>query len=160
MTTEQGLIKRPDSLPQKKYIQTTFWDLFLDILQQKGPTIELPDFWIPTIDVHESSTAVKLEIEIPGMDAKDFTIRIDGDLINIKGEKKRIEPLTEGEYTRRERRFGLFDRTIRLPTEVYGQKTTTLYEQGVLKITLAKVKKDIFQEKYNEEEPETTQLQM
>jgi HSP20 family molecular chaperone IbpA len=147
MTIEQGLIKRPDSLPQKKYIQTTFWDLFLDILQQKGPTIELPDFWIPTIDVHESSMEVTLEIEVPGMDAKDFAIRIDGDLINIKGEKKRIESLTEGEYVRRERRYGLFDRTIRLPTEVHSHKTATLYEQGVLKIILAKVKSEDFKEK-------------
>lgn len=159
MTIEQGLIRRPDSIPQKKYIQTTFWDLFLDILQQKGPTIELPDFWIPTIDVHESSTGVTLEIEIPGMDAKDFTIRVDGDLINIKGEKKRIEPLTEGEYIRRERRFGLFDRTIRLPTEVHGQKTTTMYEHGILKITLAKVKNEDFEERHDEqEEPEATEL--
>lgn len=156
MTTEQSLIKRPDSLPQKKYIQTTFWDLFLDILQQKGPTIELPDFWIPTIDVHDSSMAVTLEIEIPGMNAKDFIIRVDGDLINIKGEKKRIEPLAEGEYSRRERRFGLFDRTIRLPAEVHDQKTTTMYEQGVLKITLAKITNEDFQEMYDEVEPETT----
>jgi HSP20 family protein len=141
MTIEQSLMKRPSSLPQKKYIQTTFWDLFLDILQQ-GPPIELPDFWIPTIDVYESSTAVTLELEISGMNAKDFTLSVDGDLINIKGEKKRIEPLTEGEYTRRERRFGLFDRTIRLPTEVHGQKTTTMYEHGILKITLAKVKNE------------------
>lgn len=158
MTLEQGLIKRPDSLPQKKYIQTTFWDLFLDILQQKGPPIELPDFWIPTIDVYESSTAVTLEIEIPGMSAKDFIIRVDGDVINIKGEKRRIEPLTEGSYTRRERRFGLFDRTIRLPTEVHDQKTTTMYEHGVFKITLAKVKNEHFQGKNDEEESETTAL--
>ncbi|MGB3223951.1 MAG: Hsp20/alpha crystallin family protein [Desulforhopalus sp.] len=156
MTIEQGLIKRPDSLPQKKYIQTTFWDLFLEILQQKGPTIELPDFCIPAIDVHDSNTAVTLEIEIPGMDAKDFTIRVNGDLINIRGEKKKIEPITEGEYSRRERRFGLFDRTIRLPAEVYDQNTTTMYEQGILKITLAKITNEGFQEMYNEEEPETT----
>lgn len=156
MTIEQGLIKRPHSLPQKKYIQTTFWDLFLEILQQKGPTIELPDFWIPAIDVHDSNTAVTLEIEIPGMDAKDFIIRVDGDLINIKGEKKRTEPLTEGEYSRRERRFGLFDRTIRLPAEVHDHNTTTMYEQGVLKITLAKITDEDFQ--HNEEEPETTEL--
>ncbi len=155
MIIEQGLIRRPDSLPQKKYIQTTFWDLFLDILQQKGPPIELPDFWIPAIDVYESTTEVTLEIEIPGMDGKDFTIRVDGDLINIKGEKKRTEPLTKGEYTRRERRFGLFDRTIRLPTEVHNQQTITKYEHGVLKITLAKAKG--FSTKHHEEEPETTE---
>jgi HSP20 family molecular chaperone IbpA len=70
----------------------------------------------------------------------------------------RIEPLNEGKYTRRERRFGLFDRTIRLPTEVHGQKTTTMYEHGLLKITLAKVKNEDPQEKYNEEEPEATEL--
>jgi HSP20 family molecular chaperone IbpA len=154
MIREQSLVKRPESLPQKQYTQNTFWDLFLDILQSKGPPIELPDFWIPMIDIYESSTTVSLEIEIPGMNAKDFTIRVDGDLINIKGEKRRTEPLTEGKYIRRERRYGLFDRTLRLPSEVHGQKTTTIYEHGVLKITLPIVNNKNLQEKHNEKEPE------
>jgi HSP20 family molecular chaperone IbpA len=154
MIKEQSLVKRPESLPQRKYTQNTFWDLFLDILQSKGPPIELPDFWIPVIDVYESSTTVSLEIEIPGMNAKDFTIRVDGDLINIKGEKRRIEPLTKGKYIRRERRYGLFDRTLRLPSEVHGNKTTTIYEHGVLKITLPIVNNNNLQEKHNEKEPE------
>jgi HSP20 family protein len=77
-------------------------------------------------------------------------------LINIKGEKRRIEPLTEGKYIRRERRYGLFDRTLRLPSEVLGQKPTTTYEHGILKITLPIVNNNNLQEKHNEKEPEFT----
>jgi HSP20 family protein len=143
MTKEQNLMKRQEILPQKNYALSTFFDLFLEILQQRGAAIELPDFWTPKIDVYESSTAVTLEIEVPGMDPQDFAIRVDGDLINIKGEKRRVESLTEGVYTRMERRYGLFERTLRLSSEVNGQKTATMYEHGVLKITLPKIKVDL-----------------
>ncbi len=139
MNKAQELIKRPEILPQKRYNPSTFFDLFLAILRQRGATIELPDFWIPKIDVYESGKEVTLEIEIPGMNPQDYTIRVDGDLVNIKGEKRRVESLTEGVYTRMERRYGLFERTLRLSTEVNGQKTSTMYEHGILKITLPKI---------------------
>jgi HSP20 family molecular chaperone IbpA len=140
MTKDQNLMKRQEILPQKNYDLSTFFDLFLEILQQRGAAIELPDFWTPQIDVYESGTFVTLEIEVPGMDLQDFAITVDGDLINIKGEKHRVENLTEGAYTRMERRYGLFDRTLRLSSEVIGNKASTTYEHGVLKITLPKIK--------------------
>jgi HSP20 family protein len=138
MTTEQHLVKRLDSLPQKPYAPRTFFDLFLEIMQQKGPPIELPDFFYPVMDVYESSTSVTVEIEIAGMEPQEFVIRVDGDLLQIKGEKRRVESLAEGIYSRRERRFGIFERMLRLPTEVDDRKTSTSYEHGVLKITLPK----------------------
>ncbi len=139
MHKEQELIKRPEILPQKKYKPSTFFDLFLEIVQQRGAPIELPDFWTPMIDVYESGNEVTLEIEVPGMNPQDYVIRVDGDLVHIKGEKRRVESLTEGAYTRMERRYGLFERTLRLSTEVDGQKTSTMYDHGILRITLPKI---------------------
>jgi HSP20 family protein len=72
------------------------------------------------------------------MEPQEFVIRVDGDLLQIKGEKRRVESLAEGIYSRRERRFGIFERMLRLPTEVDDRKTSTSYEHGVLKITLPK----------------------
>jgi len=135
---EDKLIRRPVNLPQQPLYPQTFLDRFFDILEQRTSSIELPDFLIPQIDIHESPSAVTLEIEIPGMTLQDFAYRISGDIIHIKGEKRRLKTLSEGAYTRTERRYGLFERVLRLPAEVDDQPSNTAYENGILKLTLPK----------------------
>ncbi len=137
---EHQLMRRPGNLPQRPLYTQTFLDRFFDILEQRTSSIELPDFLIPQIDIHESPAAVTLEIEIPGMTLQDFAYRINGDIIHIKGEKRRLKTVIEGTYSRTERRFGLFERVLRLPAEVDDQPSNTAYENGILKLTLPKKK--------------------
>ncbi len=132
------LIRRPDNLPQKPLYTQTFFERFLDIFEQRTSSIELPDFLHPRIDIHESPSAVTLEIEIPGMTLQDFAYRVDGDIIHIRGEKRRMKTLIEGTYRRTERRYGLFERVLRLPAEVNNQQSSIAYENGILKLTLSK----------------------
>jgi HSP20 family protein len=70
--------------------------------------------------------------------AESFAYKVEGDLIHIRGEKHRTSALLDGTYTRMERRYGLFARTLRLPAEVIDNQTKTFYENGVMKIALFK----------------------
>jgi HSP20 family protein len=135
---EHYLIRRPDNLPQRPLYPQTFLDRFFDILEQRTFSIALPDFLIPQIDIYESSSAVTLEIEIPGMALQDFVYRVDGDIVHIKGEKRKLKNPLDGAYRRMERRYGLFERVLRLPAEVDDHPSNTTYENGILKLTLAK----------------------
>ena len=44
--------------------------------------------WDPSLDISESRKNITVKAEIPGIEAKDFDVSIDGRLLSIKGEKK------------------------------------------------------------------------
>ena len=135
---KRKLIKHQSFLPQKFYSSNTFFDMFFKLLEQRSFKIELPDFVTPYIDIHESNTSITLEIELPGMQLENFAYKIEDDLIHIRGEKRKTATLVEGAYTRTERRYGVFSRTLRLPSEVRHSQVSTFYDNGVLKIVMLK----------------------
>ena len=72
------------------------------------------------MDLHEDTdnNIVTASFELPGMSKEDINIDVrDGRLI-ISGETKISEHHEENGYAVRERRFGRFSRTLRLPQGV------------------------------------------
>jgi HSP20 family protein len=98
--------------------------------------------WDPTLDISEGRSYIKVKAEIPGIEAKDFDISIDGRLLTIKGEKKQEQKEEEETYYRVERSYGYFNRTIQLPAEVNPEKVDASYKRGILKIKLRKSKEN------------------
>lgn len=96
--------------------------------------------WDPTIDVSEGRKDVTVKAEIPGLEANDFDISIDGRLLTIRGEKRREEKKEEETYYRIERSYGYFKRTIELPAEVEPNQVDATYKRGILSIKLRKTK--------------------
>jgi HSP20 family protein len=98
--------------------------------------------WDPIIDISEGRKDITVKAEIPGIEAKDFDISIDGRLLTIKGEKKQEQREEEETYYRVERSYGYFNRTIQLPAEVKLDKVDATYKRGILKIKLRKSKEN------------------
>ena len=98
--------------------------------------------WDPIIDISEGRKDITVKAEIPGIEAKDFDISIDGRLLTIKGEKKQEQREEEETYYRVERSYGYFNRTIQLPAEVNPDKVDATYKRGILKIKLRKSKEN------------------
>jgi HSP20 family protein len=96
--------------------------------------------WSPTLDVSEGSKDITIKAEVPGVEAKDFNISIDGRRLTIKGEKRHEHEEKEKTYYRAERSYGYFSRTIELPVEVDPNKVDASYKRGILKIKLRKTK--------------------
>lgn len=96
--------------------------------------------WDPTLDISEGSKDITVKAEIPGVEANDFDISIDGRRLTIRGEKKHEQKEKEETYYRVERSYGYFNRTIDLPAEVDPDKVDASYKRGVLKIKLRKAK--------------------
>ncbi len=94
--------------------------------------------WVPAIDVKETDDAVIVEAELPGMEPKDIDVSVSGDMLIIKGEKKREKEEKGENYYRMETRYGTFSRAIRIPVPVDQDKIEAKYDKGVLKITLPK----------------------
>ncbi len=97
--------------------------------------------WVPSLDVSETKDKLIVKTEIAGVDPKDIDIKISGDVLTIKGEKKEEKEEKDENYHLMERRYGTFSRSIQLPMEVNEKKIKANYKNGVLKITLPKSEK-------------------
>ena len=96
--------------------------------------------WAPRVDLSEGKTDITVQAELPGCDAKDIDISLDGRNLTIKGEKRQEKEDKEENYRRIERAYGMFSRTLTLPTEVDPKKVDASFKDGILKIVLHKTK--------------------
>lgn len=92
----------------------------------------------PLMDVSETDKEMVVTAEMPGMDEKDFEISLSGDVLTIKGEKKLEHEQKNGDSYYRERRFGSFSRSLRLPFEVKDEEIDAAYRKGVLTVRVPK----------------------
>ena len=71
--------------------------------------------WLPSFDMSDTKDNFVVKAELPGLEAKGVNVTISGDLLTIKGEKKKEE---EEKYEHNycvERYSGSFQRSFRLP---------------------------------------------
>lgn len=94
--------------------------------------------WYPEVDVSERDKEIIVEVEIPGMEVKDIDIRLAGRLLTVKGHKKEKKEQKNADYHILERRYGSFERTIELSSDVDPDNVKAEYKKGVLTIELRK----------------------
>ncbi len=93
---------------------------------------------LPEVDIVETEDAYKVAMELPGVDPADVSIELRGDTLTIRGEKKAEREEKEENRFLVERRFGRFERGIRLPAEIEPDKVEATFDKGVLTIRLPK----------------------
>ncbi|GAB6062273.1 Hsp20/alpha crystallin family protein [Deferrisoma palaeochoriense] len=96
----------------------------------------------PRIDVMDRGNLYELRAEVPGFSREDLQVDVTENAVTLKGERKE-EELKEGEsYLYRETRAGSFERVIRLPEEIRVDGVTAKLKDGVLTMTLPKVREE------------------
>ena len=68
----------------------------------------------------------------------DVEVELEDHVLTVKGDRKAANGTEEG-YSLRERRFGEFSRSFRLPEAVDSDNITARYDKGVLEIRVPKV---------------------
>ena len=102
----------------------------------------------PAVNTIEKDNQFLLEIAVPGMDKKDFEIEIQNDLISISSISKQEKEVKDNlNYNRQEFNYNSFHRTFSLPKEVDQSKIKAIYSNGILTITLPKLKEVISKSK-------------
>lgn len=94
--------------------------------------------FMPEVDVTESDKEFRVTAELPGINEKDLEVTFADGSLMIKGEKRKEHEEEKGDYYHSERQFGVFERTIPLPSEVTPDEAKASFKNGVLKITLPK----------------------
>jgi HSP20 family protein len=94
--------------------------------------------WNPSVDIFENDNEIVVKAELPGVSAKDIDVRLENNILTLKGERRFAKEAKEENYHRIEREYGTFSRSFSLPTAVNGDKVAAEYKDGVLKIVLPK----------------------
>jgi len=94
--------------------------------------------WTPSVDIFENKDNLVIEAELPGMKPSDVNVSIENNVLTLHGER-RFEKKDEGDnFHRVERSYGSFTRSFTLPPTVSSENVNAEFENGVLKLTLAK----------------------
>jgi HSP20 family protein len=97
--------------------------------------------WIPAIDVLEKKDAYVMHAELPGVDPSQIDISFEQNVLTIRGAKSSsLDTAVDGEVRvyAAERVSGTFERSIRLPEFVDGERISAGFDNGVLTITVPK----------------------
>lgn len=95
-------------------------------------------FGQPPVDVKETAGAYLLEIEVPGLNADDLDLGVEGDFLTVRGHKAEEREDAGAAYRISERRFGRFERRFPLAPDTDRGGIEAQYRDGVLRITLPK----------------------
>ncbi|NWG06960.1 MAG: Hsp20/alpha crystallin family protein [Chloroflexi bacterium] len=103
------------------------------------PLSVFKDSWtVPAIDMYQTDDEIVVKAALPGIKTDEVQINITGEVLTIKGEAKQQEEKKERAWHIREQRWGSFERSVILPTEVVADKAKAEFENGILTITLPK----------------------
>jgi len=112
-----------------------FNDSFSPVISQESLSA---GSFVPPVDVYEDEQGIRLKMEVPGIDEKDIDIRMENNLLTVRGERKLESETKEENYHRIERRYGSFTRSFTLPNTVNPEEVKAGYSKGVLTIQLGK----------------------
>jgi HSP20 family protein len=96
----------------------------------------------PRMDVSETDREIRIEAELPGVKEKDVQVELIDDVLSIRGEKKAEKEEEEERkgYHMKERSYGSFSRSMRLPFDADPGQVKASFDNGVLTITVPKPK--------------------
>lgn len=123
---------RPPSMPISR-LQDAMNNLFEGFFQR-----DLEEAWTPPLEISEQENEIVVRAELPGVHANDIELSVENNNLTISG-KKTEEHATEQEgYYHSERRYGMFRRSIPLPSSVDAEGIHASSKDGVLTITMPK----------------------
>ena len=132
------LITRWDPFRELNTITDRMNRLFQDTYGTPTREEGLTSSFVPAVDIYEDEHNVTVKMEVPGIDQKDIDIRLENNTLTVRGERKFEKDEKEENFHRVERRYGSFYRAFTLPNTLDAEKVSADYENGVLKIKLAK----------------------
>jgi HSP20 family protein len=94
--------------------------------------------WAPAVDISETENELVVKADLPDVNEKDIDVRVENNMLTIRGERKFEEKTEKENYLRVERTYGTFSRSFRLPNTVNNEAILAGYKNGVLTVTLPK----------------------
>lgn len=94
--------------------------------------------WAPAVDIYETESELVLKADLPAIEEKDLDIRVENNMLTIRGERKFEQNVREDNFLRVERAYGAFSRSFSLPNTVNTDAIQAEYRNGVLTVRMPK----------------------
>lgn len=111
--------------------------VFNDVFERSSQESNLST-WAPAVDIAETEHELVVKADLPGVDAKDLDIRVENNVLTIRGERKFEKKVNEDNYLRVERAYGSFTRSFSLSNTVNSEAIKADYQNGVLSLSIPK----------------------
>lgn len=111
--------------------------LFNDAFDRTGDESNL-SAWAPAVDIYETEHELVVKADLPDIDPKDLDIRVENNILTIRGERRFEKKVNEESYLRVERSFGSFARSFTLSNTVNSDAIKAEYQNGVLTLSIPK----------------------
>jgi HSP20 family protein len=95
----------------------------------------------PPVNIQETKEAYLVDFQVPGLNKEDFRISVENKVLTVSAEKAAEAKNEEQKQIRKEFSFRSFKRSFTLNEQVDAEKIQAKYENGILKISLAKKEK-------------------
>ena len=94
--------------------------------------------WAPPVDIYETENELVVKADLPDVNPQDLDIRVENNILTIRGERKFENKVNEENYLRVERVYGAFSRSFSLANSVKSEAIKADYHDGVLTLSLPK----------------------
>lgn len=92
----------------------------------------------PAVDIEETTDEYILRADLPGISQKDVKVSLLGDILTLRGERKREDAEPKATWRHTERAWGPFERTFKLTRSVRSDHVSAAYRDGVLEVHIPK----------------------
>ena len=115
----------------------TLEDRIDDLLSSSFSKNVLADF-TPSINSREGEYAYHIDVDLPGVKKEDITVKVENNVLTLKGTRKTKEEIKKEDYYKMESSFGSFTRSFTVPENIDAENIHAENKDGVLEITLPK----------------------
>lgn len=125
------------TLDRMMTLNRAFDEVFTPAVHSNGTRV-----WVPALDVVERHDAYEVVAELPGVEQSSLDLNFEQNVLSIRGTKPATVDAKQGEVRvyAAERVSGGFERTIRLPEFVDGDRIAASFKNGLLTVTIPKAK--------------------
>lgn len=133
-----ALVRRRLFRPEPRWALRDFGDLHREIdslfatVFGRGGAPETESDWTPHVESFVKDDALRVRVDLPGIDPKTVDVSVEDDVLTIRGERKSEHE----DATYRETRYGRFERRLRVPEGTDTAAIKASYTNGVLDITI------------------------
>jgi HSP20 family protein len=94
--------------------------------------------WAPAVDIYEGEHELVVKADLPDVKPEELDIRVENNILTIRGERKFEKRSDEKNYLRVERSYGSFARSFSLANTVNSEAIKADYKDGVLTLSIPK----------------------
>jgi HSP20 family protein len=111
--------------------------IFGEVMGRTGEESSLTP-WAPAVDIYETEHELVVKADLPDVNPQELDIRVENNILTIRGERKFENKVREENYLRVERAYGSFSRSFSLANSVKSDAIKADYQNGVLTLSIPK----------------------